>query len=406
MANAAGQRFCGEETGGGRHADPVASGRTGTGKAHFEVLDGLRGSAALLVVLFHIQGITVFWDGTKVILHHAPLAVDFFFALSGFVIGYAYDDRWSRMGAGQFLTLRLIRLHPLVILGVMLGFVSYLFDPLAGTAQDVSLQRILVALALGLLLLPAPSLPNRWTDTHPLNGPCWSLLQEYIGNLAYAFVLRHLSARTLGILALVSGAVLVACGGYLGSLDQGSAWDSVWMAPVRLCFPFIAGLWLYRMRDRLPKIRLGWLSLTGIMVAAMGFPTLPQVGAIKINGLYEAACVILLFPFIVLAGSHSEAGRGMMDLCRMSGRISYPIYITHFPFLYVWMNYVANDKPSSERMLGIGLALVPFLIGVAWLAYTSWDVPIRRGLRGALIRATSFHPHSEDGGAYTITQGE
>jgi peptidoglycan/LPS O-acetylase OafA/YrhL len=362
----------------------VAPDRTATGKEHFEVLDGLRGSAAMLVVLFHIQGITVSWEGVKVILHHAPLAVDFFFALSGFVIGYAYDDRWGRMTAGHFLTLRLIRLHPLVILGVLLGFASYLLDPLAGTAQAVPLQKVLVALMLGLLLLPAPSLPNRWSDTHPLNGPCWSLLQEYIGNVAYAFVLRHLSARALAALAVVSGTVLVACCGYLGSLDQGSGWDSLWMAPVRLCFPFVTGLWLYRVRDRLPRIRLGWLPLTAIMVAAMALPTLPAVDGVKINGLYEAACVVLLFPFIVLAGSHSEAGRGMTGLCKTSGRISYPIYMTHFPFLYVWMNYVAHGNPSHAQLVGVGLALIPFLILLAWTAYTFWDEPIRSRLRGAL----------------------
>ena len=56
---------------------------TSGGKARFEILDGLRGSAALLVVLFHIQGITVLFEGRRVLLHHAPLAVDFFFALSG-----------------------------------------------------------------------------------------------------------------------------------------------------------------------------------------------------------------------------------------------------------------------------------------------------------------------------------
>lgn len=384
MAHAAGQAGFGKAVAGDQEAGPTAPDRTGTGKAHFEVLDGLRGSAALLVVLFHIQGITVFWDGAKVILHHAPLAVDFFFMLSGFVIGYAYDDRWRRMTVGHFLTLRLIRLHPLVILGVLLGFASYLLDPLAGTAQDVPLQRVLVALMLGLLLLPAPSLPNRWSDTHPLNGPCWSLLQEYVGNIAYAVVLRHLTARTLGVLALLSGLLLVACAGHLGSLDQGSAWESLWMAPVRLCFPFITGLWLYRTKDRLPQIRLGWLPLTIVMVAAIAFPTLPPIGGVKLNGLYEAACVVLLFPFIVLAGSHSEAGRGMMGLCKASGRISYPIYITHFPFLYVWMNYVANGKPSQERMAGIGLALIPFLLAVAWAAYTFWDEPIRRRLRAAL----------------------
>jgi peptidoglycan/LPS O-acetylase OafA/YrhL len=385
MTHVARQASSGTVAAGDPGKVPMAPDRTGTGKTHFEVLDGLRGSAALLVVLFHIQGITVFWDGAKVILHHAPLAVDFFFMLSGFVIGYAYDDRWGRMRVGHFLTLRLIRLHPLVILGVLLGFASYLLDPLAGTAQDAPLHTVLVALALGLVLLPAPSLPNRWSDTHPLNGPCWSLLQEYVGNIAYAFVLRHLAARTLGVLALLSGLVLVACGGHLGSLDQGSAWDSLWMAPVRLCFPFITGLWLYRMRSRLPQVRLGWLPLTVVMVAAIAFPTLPPIDGVKINGLYEAACVVLLFPFIVLAGSHSEAGRGMMGLCKASGRISYPIYITHFPFLYVWMNYVANGKPSQGQMAGIGLALVPFLIAIAWAAYIFWDEPIRRRLRGALL---------------------
>ena len=373
-----------------RHADAsgvdTAPDRTATGKQHFEVLDGLRGTAAMMVVLFHIQGITLWWDDSKVLLHHAPLAVDFFFALSGFVIGYAYDDRWGKMTARHFLALRLIRLHPLVILGVLLGFASYLLDPLAGAAQNVPLGALLVALGMGLLLLPTWPLPNRWTDTHPLNGPCWSLFQENIGNLAYAFVLRRLSARALGALAVLFGAVLVVSATMLGTLDVGSAWDSYWMAPVRLAFPFLTGLWLYRMRDRLPRWQLGWLPLSAAMVAAMAVPTLPEVSGIKLNGLYDAACVVLLFPAIVLVGSHSEPGRGMMGLCKASGRISYPIYITHFPFLYVWMNFVANDHPSRTQLVVIGTALVPFLLLVAWAAYTFWDEPIRSRLRTALRR--------------------
>ena len=364
----------------------AAPDRTATGKEHFEVLDGLRGTAALMVVLFHIQGITVGWDDSRVLLHHAPLAVDFFFALSGFVVGYAYDDRWGTMTARHFLALRLIRLHPLVILGVLLGLASYLLDPFAGTAQDAPLGTLLVALGMGLLLLPSWPLPNRWTDTHPLNGPCWSLFQEYIGNLAYAFVLRRLPARALGALAVLSGVVLVVSAARLGSLDQGSAWDSFWMAPVRLCFPFLTGLWLYRMRDKLPRLRLGWLPLSAAMVLAMIAPTLPEVGGIKLNGLYDAACVVLLFPAIVMAGRHSDAGRGMLGLCKASGRISYPIYITHFPFLYIWMNYVANGNPSRADLIGVGICLVPFLLLVAWVAYTFWDEPIRNHLRARLRR--------------------
>lgn len=360
----------------------AAPDRTATGKEHFEVLDGLRGTAALIVVVFHIQGITVMWDGAKVALHHAPLAVDFFFALSGFVIGYAYDDRWRRMATGHFLALRLIRLHPLVILGALLGLASYLLDPYAIPAQaGAPIASVLTAFALCLLALPSWPLPNRWTDTHPLNGPIWTLFQEYIGNLAYALVLRRLSATALGVLAVLSGILLLVTATLLGSLDQGSYWETFWMAPVRLCFPFVTGLWLYRVRDRLPKIRIGWLPLSLAMLAAIAFPTLPPVGGVKVNGLYEALVVVLLFPAILVAGGHSEPGRGMLWLCKASGRISYPIYITHFPFLYVWMNFVATGRASQAELVAIGIALVPLLIAIAWIAYRGWDLPIRTWFR-------------------------
>lgn len=361
---------------------------TAASKEHFEVLDGLRGSAAIAVVLFHIQGITVAWEGAKVILHHAPLAVDFFFALSGFVIGYAYDDRRDALTTRAFLGLRLVRLHPLVVLGVVMGFASYLLDPFAGAAQNATIQSVLIALALGLTLLPSPTLPNRWTDTHPLNGPCWSLLQEYIGNVAYAVVLRHLSARALGLIALLSGAGLVASGLALGTLDHGHSYGHLWMAPLRLTFSFVAGLWLFRVRDRLPPVRLGWLALTIIMTAIMAFPTLPNVGGIELNGLYEALCVILAFPFIVIAGSHAKTDR-LARICKAAGRLSYPLYITHFPLMYVWMNYVANQSPTQGELVGVGLVLLLTVLAIAWAADALWDTPIRRRLRPRLAQSSS-----------------
>ena len=58
-------------------------------KPHYDILDGLRGVAALMVILYHVFEC---FDWTP--LPHGYLAVDFFFVLSGFVIGYAYDGRW------------------------------------------------------------------------------------------------------------------------------------------------------------------------------------------------------------------------------------------------------------------------------------------------------------------------
>ena len=354
---------------------------TATGKQHFEVLDGLRGSAALLVVLFHIQGITVDFEQGRLLLPHAYLAVDFFFALSGFVIGYAYDDRWGRMTVLQFFRIRLIRLHPLVVLGTVLGMLSYLFDPFAAGKQDATFFMLAQALLLGLLLLPAKPLPNRWEDTHTLNGPAWTLLQEYLGNIAYALILRRLGAKTLLIVALVGAAGLFACGASLNTLDRGWGWSNIGLGTPRLWFPFVIGLWLYRARASLPALRLGWLPLSIILIVAFCVPSIPRAGGINWNGIYEATCVVVLFPVVVLAGAHSDAGLGTINLCKFSGRISYPIYITHFPFMYVWMNYMASGQATANTKIAFAVALVPATTAIAWLAFRFWDVPIRGWLR-------------------------
>ena len=89
-------------------------------KPHYLILDGLRGVASVMVVAFHIfeAHSTSHLDQ---IINHGYLAVDFFFVLSGFVVAYAYDDRWGKMSVGGFFKLRLIRLQPMVVMGMIIG---------------------------------------------------------------------------------------------------------------------------------------------------------------------------------------------------------------------------------------------------------------------------------------------
>src|ERR1700744_266645 len=111
-------------------------------KQHFEILDGMRGIAALSVVTFHFME-WAYSDYSQNFIGHGFLAVDFFFCLSGFVIGYAYDDRIAKMGGLEFFKSRLIRLHPLVIFGSVLGLLALLLDPfVAHPAADYSAGRI------------------------------------------------------------------------------------------------------------------------------------------------------------------------------------------------------------------------------------------------------------------------
>ena len=95
-------------------------------KPHYNILDGLRGVAALMVVWFHVfEAFATSHVDQRI--NHGYLAVDFFFVLSGFVIGYAYDDRWGRMTYRDFFMRRLIRLHPMVVMGMLIGAAAFYF---------------------------------------------------------------------------------------------------------------------------------------------------------------------------------------------------------------------------------------------------------------------------------------
>jgi len=102
-------------------------------KAHFHVLDGLRGTAALSVIIFHVWELLV-PSLEQNPMPHTFLAVDFFFALSGFVLGHAYDARLSpqadagiRLSKSGYFVRRLIRLHPMVVVAMIIGIAGYLF---------------------------------------------------------------------------------------------------------------------------------------------------------------------------------------------------------------------------------------------------------------------------------------
>lgn len=358
----------------------MAPDRTLGGKPHYEVLDGLRGTAAIMVVLFHIMGMTGNWSDSGQLLHHAAMAVDFFFGLSGFVVAYAYDDRWKTMTTGQFFRIRLVRLHPLVVLGAILGLLSFLFDPFAANQKTVPLATVLTDFVLACLLLPYPSLPNRWTDTHSLNSPAWSLMQEYIGNIAYALVLRRLGTWVLGTVVVIAAAALIFMAWHANTVDQGSDWTTPFGGPTRMGFSFTMGLWLYRVRDRAPKVKPGWLVLSLVLIALFALPRVPDAVAHG-NGLYEAFCVILLFPLIILAGAHSQIGKLEMALCKFAGHISYPIYILHFPFLFIYMNFIDFKKPTMDvaHIAGTGAFIIVAVF--SWLALKLYDEPIRRALK-------------------------
>lgn len=220
-------------------------------KPHYNVLNGLRGIAAIMVLWYHVFEAFA-TSALDQVINHGYLAVDFFFVLSGFVIGYAYDDRWQSMGIGNFLKRRLIRLQPMVVLGALIGAgMFYLQDYSLWKVSEVTVWMLFGAMLLNMLLIPAtPTTEIRGLrEMYPLNGPTWSLLFEYLGNILYAIFIRRLPTKILAILVILLGGGLayfaLSGEGYLG---VGWTMNSENMigGSLRFLFSFSAGLLLSR----------------------------------------------------------------------------------------------------------------------------------------------------------------
>lgn len=361
-------------------------------KPHYEILDGLRGVAALLVVLFHVFEIHSHGDHSKQIINHGYLAVDFFFLLSGFVLGYAYDDRWGKMTLKDFFKRRIIRLQPMIIIGSIIGALLFYFQDSPalgwGGINEVPVWKMLLVMLIGFTLIPVgKGLDIRgWNEMHPLNGPAWSLFFEYIANIVYALVLRRVSKIVLAILVVVAAGFTIhyALTNPNGDIIGGWSIDDstqLKIGFIRLAFPFLAGLLLARM-GKLRYTKNAFLSAALLLVVLLSVPRLGDADSLWLNGLYECFCLIIMFPFIIWLGAGGKVqGYKASKVCKFLGDISYTIYITHFPIAYVYMAWVTNNNLTSEQSWHYGLLVVIAAVATAYLAMRFYDLPIREWLR-------------------------
>ena len=387
-------------------------------KPRYEILDGLRGVAATLVVAYHLLE-TYYGGSPDQPINHGYLAVDFFFALSGFVIGYAYDDRWGQMTTWSFFKRRLIRLHPMVIFGTLFGALLFYF----GSCSEFPLiNETPWWMVVGVMLwcftmipLPASMDIRGWAETNPLNGPAWSLQWEYLANILYALVFRHLSKVALGVCVLFFAAMtIVLCLDIdiLGVLSERTyasytvigGWcttpDQLQIGFTRLLYPFFSGLLISRLMNSDSQIvncklfncklhgGFWWCSLLIVVLLCMPWMGLGTEGASRwTNGLYEAVCILLMFPLIVTIGACSSVKGGKSEAINcFLGDISFPIYITHFPLVYMQKSWVEShkDAPLGTHVF-VAVSIFFLAIGLAYAALKLYDLPVREWLKNKLF---------------------
>ncbi|WP_214225510.1 acyltransferase [Pedobacter sp. B4-66] len=341
-------------------------------KQHFEILDGLRGIAAIAIVVFHFMEM-VYLPGDNFIAH-GFLAVDFFFCLSGFVIAYAYDDRLQKMGIKEFFKSRLIRLHPLVVLGSVMGLLAFLYDPFGGGSELYSTGKVALIFICSILLIPFPVITERSFNLFGLNAPSWSLFWEYVANILYAFVLSRLHRRYLLILAFIS--VFVLCyASYRagGSLLGGWAGENFWDGGARIAYSFLAGMLIFRF-NWIIKTKLGFIGLSILLSLAFVVPFTTW------NWLTEPLVVLVYFPVLIALGAGAQLSQGLKKICIFFGKISYPLYMTHYAAIWIFLNYYTKYKPATGQLTIIIITGTILLLGVAYLVMVFYDIPVRKYL--------------------------
>ncbi len=374
-------------------------------KPHYELLDGLRGVAAILVLIYHIFEGFAFAESTNgegsgliTTLNHGHIAVDFFFILSGFVISYAYDDRWGKMSLGGFFKRRLIRLHPMLIMGAVVGMISFLLTGCQQWSGEVTpISWVMIALLLTIFMVPAlPGLPYEVRgngEMFPLNGPMWSLFFEYIGNILYALVIRRLSTKLLAVLTAILGVLhaWIFVGDLSGYDSVGIGWtiDTInfWGGLVRMLFPFTMGMLLARtFKPR--EVKGAFWICSAMLIAVFAVPYIAKSGAISLNSLYEVVCIAVIFPIIVWLGACGKGGDNYTGrINNFLGELSYPLYIVHYPIMYIfYKRLIENRCYTLGDTLGLSALVVLSSVALAYACLKLYDEPVRKWLARKYIQ--------------------
>ena len=348
----------------------VPTARTVTAGSRYELLDGLRGVAAVAVMFYHLGRRA----GAPEWVPHGWLAVDFFFMLSGFVLAHSYSARLPGMTMGAFLGLRARRLLPLSMLGVLLGGAYFLLRWHAQAPGHGDVSHVLLATGLNLLLIPnlrPGGVTGDWL--FPGNNVLWSLALEFVVNIVWAAIVIHAGKVLLSALSLAGALLLVLLGYQHGSLNLGFTWGTLSGGAARAMFGFFLGVLLWHLRPQTVHSRtIPWIA-TLALVAVFCLP--------ETSWQVDLPMMLLVLPAILWlsVGVDYRPERSGM---RLLGEVSYPLYVIHMPILMLLAGWLKQHRPGLHGSVWIDTAALPIML-LALVAGRYYDEPVRRWLQPA-----------------------
>jgi peptidoglycan/LPS O-acetylase OafA/YrhL len=347
-------------------------------------LTGIRGVAACWVVFYHVHEFDALHGPLATLLRHGYLAVDIFFVLSGLVMGLSYSGLFAggftTRKYGVFLARRAARIYPLYLV-VTLVLAAL---PIWHFVSAAHLHWLLRRLVLNL------SLVDFWGFAAPIDGPSWSISTELAAYLLFPILaLLTIYGRApitvlVAILCVITVAVLTQLptpASYpfprQGPLDI--SWAGTIWPLVRCVAEFTLGLAAFRAATETGLRRVAaapWL--TSVVFAALFGLLLVRDADVLI------VCLIPVF-LVSLACADSAVARGLASSpIMLLGRLSYAIYLLHFPLLPIrpWVGSRLADTlgPLGSDATGL-VAFWCALLILAGLCYRFIEVPGRKMIR-------------------------
>lgn len=339
------------------------------------MLDALRGVAALTVVQLHTSrffGVQLF--------HHAGLAVDFFFMLSGFVLAFAYQPKLdSGWPTKTFLKVRVIRLYPLYLLGLLVGTAFWLLRARFGHASPGI--AIGIAFALGLFVLPMPpGVQSPEGASFPLNIPTWSLFYEILANVFHALLLRRRSIPFLSIFTALAALALVLTVLAVQTMDCGAGQVNIYYGVARVLFAYPAGMLIFILwnKHRLRPNVSPFLPAFVLMAIL--------AGPLHSGLWYDLLSIVVFFPVLIFLGACSTPSQSLVPATHWMGVTSYAIYVLHNPlaaFFELLWNRVGHHNIELDAPFGGIVYIVTMLLFAVWIDRV-YDVKVRAFLRHKL----------------------
>jgi peptidoglycan/LPS O-acetylase OafA/YrhL len=340
-----------------------------TTKTHLASLEGWRGLLALCVVAFHFSYL---YFGSN----WAPfgyLGVDFFFLLSGFIIARQYEASIALRETDfrTFAVRRLARLWPLYIttIGAAIAINAYMIDADSqlkiqeyGHGPNFIAWVILQITMLGSL-----------TQMAQPNGPVWSVSVEWVVNLAFFALVWHYR-RVSNILLWL---LIIGCAGYMMAISPHSLETPTHYIPIaRGIVGFCLGWLIFRYHLLLPNVGVFSLYIfeIGLLTLVIGLAAC-HTELLKYGVDYAFALV--LFPALMMVSLYRFGLTNFIfsaPIFTFLGRISYSIYLLHYPLTYFMVHTPAIQSLGAPTL---GIVYITTLIGLSTLTYLCIEKPGR-----------------------------